>query len=213
MNTAAYRKTPQGEGYLFDVTPAPKVMGGCSGVLLALLILVPISLVAGGLVSVVFSFISVAIMSVAFSFTSIVIITIGRIISIVGNIISVVVGIVVFLKFFKKFDMRKKNHRQPSSFFVSSNAIEVNGKTISKSNIHRVVIRNAYDNTSKIQLTGQTVSTGVGIGHDIRNALEQISYSVDVEAGGKATQLAGGMDEVTANGLLTEVNRILGFNG
>jgi hypothetical protein len=112
---------------------------------------------------------------------------------------------------FLKLDLRKKNHRHPSSFFVSPDMIEINGQRISKASIHRVIIRNAYDKTPRIHLTGQPVPTGVGMGVDIRNALEQISYSVEVEAKGKAMQLAGGMDEVTANGLWTDVSRILGY--
>jgi len=35
---------------------------------------------------------------------------------------------------------------------------------------------------------------------------------LEVEAGGKGTVLAGGMDETTAFGLLTDVSRVLGFN-
>lgn len=175
MKQAEYVKTAKGDGYQFQVTPAPKASGGCAGILFSLLLAV-----LGGLL---FAIINKYLAYVAF------------------------IGIAVWA--FLKLDLRKKNHRKPSSFFVSPRAIEVNEQSIAKESIHRIIIRNAYDKTPRIQLTGQPVSTGVGIGHDLRNALEQISYSVDVEAGGKATQLAGGMDEVTANGLLTEINRIL----
>ncbi|WP_153798451.1 hypothetical protein [Foetidibacter luteolus] len=133
------------------------------------------------------------------------------ILSAVSSILSVIAFIGIAAWCFLKMDMRKKNHRHPSSFSVYPGYIEVNGQKLVRENIHRVIIKNAYDKTPRLHLTGQTVPTGVGIGHDIRNMLEQISYSVDVEAGGKATQLAGGMDDVTANGLLTEVNQILGF--
>jgi hypothetical protein len=178
MKQAEYRKTQQGDGYQFHVTPAPKVLGGCSGIFFILLLAFVGAMLAGAILNQYLA-------------------------------ILVFIGIAVFA--FLKMDMRKKNHRNPSTFFVDTNKIEVNGQTIEKSSIHRIIIRNAYDNSPKIQLTGQTVPTGVGVGHDIRNALEQISYSVDIEANGKATQLAGGMDEVTANGLYTEVCRILGI--
>ncbi|HEX5152610.1 MAG TPA: hypothetical protein VFW07_14265 [Parafilimonas sp.] len=177
MKTAEYTKTPSGEGYLFHVTPAPKVIGGCAGVLFILLI----------------AFLG------------------GMIVSGISSILSAVLFIGIATWCFLKLDMRKKNHRSPSSFTVYSNSIEVNGQKLLKENIHRVIIRNAYDKTPKIQLTGQTVPTGVGIGYDIRNMLEQISYSVDAEAGGKAIQLAGGMDEVTAFGLRTEICQITGL--
>lgn len=175
MKNAEYSKTAKGGGYLFHVTPAPKVIGGCSGVFFILLL--------ASLASLILSSVNYILAAVLF------------------------IGIVAWG--FLKMDMRKKNHRRPSSFFVSPDIIEVNGQSISTGSIHRVIIRNAYDKTPRIQLTGGTVPTGVGIGYDIKNMLEQISYSVDVEAGGKATQLAGGMDDVTANGLLTEVNQIL----
>lgn len=178
MKQAEYRKTQKGDGYQFQVTPAPKVLGGCSGIFFILLLAFLGAMLVGAVVNETLA-------------------------------ILVFVGIAVLA--FLKLDLRKKNHRNPSTFFVSPNIIEVNGQRIEKSNIHRVVIRNAYDKSPNIQLTGQTVPTGVGVGYDIRKALEQISYSVDIEAGGKATQLAGGMDDVTANGLFTEVSQILGF--
>ena len=34
MKTASYNKTPQGDGFLFNVTPAPKTSGGCAGMFL-----------------------------------------------------------------------------------------------------------------------------------------------------------------------------------
>ena len=175
MKQAEYKKTTRGDGYLFEITPAPKTLGGCAGIFLIVLL----------------SFMGAILLS-----------SINYTLAYIGFF-----GIAVLA--FLKLDLRKKSHRRPSSFFVSPRAIEVNGQSIPKSSIHRIIIRNAYDNVAKIQLTGQTVSTGVGVGHDIRHALEQISYSVNVEAGGKATQLAGGMDEVTANGLFTEVSKII----
>lgn len=177
MKQAAYTKTTRGEGYEFQVTPAPKAMGGCAGIFFILLI----------------AFLGALLLS-AINMT-------------LGYVAFIGIAVLSFLK----LDLRKKNHRHASSFFVGPDGVEVNGQNIMKSNIHRIIIRNAYDKNPKIQLTGQTVPTGVGIGYDIRNALEQISYSVDIEAGGKATQLAGGMDEVTANGLFTEVGQILGL--
>jgi hypothetical protein len=178
MKQAEFSKTPQGDGFLFQVTPAPKASGGCVGVIFNLLL----ALLGGLLCLIVSKFLAF----VAF------------------------IGIAVWA--FMKLDLRKKSHRKPSSFFVSADAIETGGQRISKTSIHRIIIRNAYDNTPKTQFTGQPVSTGVVVGQGLRNTLEQISYSLNVEAGGKATQLAGGMDEVTAYGLFTEVSQILGLS-
>ena len=135
----------------------------------------------------------------------------AMILSAVNTVVATIVFIGIVAWGFLKMDMRKKNHRHPSSFFVNPDIIEVNGQNISAASIHRLIIRNAYDKSPELQLTGQTIPTGVGVGYDIRKMLEQISYSLDVEAGGKAIQLAGGMDDVTANGLFTEVRQILGL--
>ncbi|TDD94125.1 hypothetical protein [Flavobacterium cellulosilyticum] len=177
MKTAEYSKSAKGEGFQFNVTPAPKIIGGCAGIMFILLL--------AFFVAMILSTINTVVGTIAF------------------------IGIAAWG--FLKMDMRKKNHRRPSSFFVNPEKIEVNGQNISTSSIHRLIIRNAYDKSPNIQLTGQTVPTGVGIGYDIRNMLEQISYSLEVETGGKATQLAGGMDDVTANGLYTDVSQVLGL--
>lgn len=179
MKTASYTLTPQQDGYLFHVTPAPKVVGGCAGVFFML--------------------------------------TLSALGAIICGAIHPGLGFIVFptllVLCLVKLDFRKKNHRHPSSFFVNHDAIQSNGQHIARSSIHRIIIRNAYDNTPRIVLTGQTISTGTAVGHDIRHMMEQISFSVDVEAGGKAVQLAGGMDEVTAFGLFKEVTRTMGLDG
>jgi len=178
MKTAEYQKTAKGDGYQFHVTPAPKVIGGFSGVLFILLL----------------AFMGYIILSS------------------VNSILAAAAFIGIVAWAFLKMDMRKKNHRSSSSFFVSPSTIEVNGQNISASAIHKLGMQNAYDKSPDLQLTGQTIPTGVGIGYDIKKMLKEISYSVVVEAGGKATQLAGGMDEVTAYGLRTEVRQILGLS-
>lgn len=178
MKQAEYQKTQKGDGFEFHVTPAPRALGGCSGIFFIVLLAFLGAMLVGSMVNQTLAYI-------------------------------VFVGIAAWA--YLKMDLRKKNHRLPSTFFVSPNAVEINGQTIAKSNIHRIIVRNAYDDSPEIQLTGQTVPTGVGAGVDIRKALEQISYSLNVEAGGKATQLAGGMDKVSVFGLYTEVTGILGM--
>ena len=44
-----------------------------------------------------------------------------------------------------------------------------------------------------------------------RAKVAQIANALTLEGGGKATVLAGGMDEVTAYGLLRDVSRAIGF--
>jgi hypothetical protein len=46
-----------------------------------------------------------------------------------------------------------------------------------------------------------------------RARAKAVSYMLCAEAGGRSTTLAGGMTEVTAHGLMTDVSRILGLPG
>jgi len=207
MKTASYTKTPQGDGFLFNVTPAPRALGGCSGIIVA----IPIILFKGG-----GGLKSKLILIPIFIIATFLFLNYGGIDALeylwILPVIALILYIPSYLKAYKNLDLRKPNHKAPSSFTVSPEYIEVLGQKFNKADIHRIIIRNAYDKEPKVILTGGTVPTGVGLGHDIRNALEQISYSLDIEAGGRATQLAGGMDEVTVHGLMTDVSRILGFS-
>lgn len=178
MKQGSYQKTQLGNGYLFNVTPAPKVTGGCAGVFL----FVMLGFVGGLIIGMIFN----------------------ELLGIVGGI-----GIIIYS--FMKWDLRKKDHRNPTSFTVTPDSVEVNGAKIQKKDIHRIIIRNAYSNVPKIQLTGQTISTGTAMGHDLRVMLEQISNGVFVESGGRAYMLAGGLDEVTAFAIYSDINQILNF--
>ena len=195
MATAEYIKIPIDAGFRFNVTPAPKALGGCAGIIVVLVLSLlgsfPVGFVALLVLSPIISWMSYDVREVVIMLIC----------------IASFIGVTYFI--FKKLDFRKKNHKKPSEFTVRPDALQVDGKTVLKADIHRIIVRNAYEDTPRIELTGQPISTGTGIGIDIRNALERISYSVNVETGGKAIQLAGGLDETTAFGLLTEVKRIL----
>ena len=45
-----------------------------------------------------------------------------------------------------------------------------------------------------------------------RATIAKVSWILCAEAGGRSTPLGGGMSEVTAYGLLTDVTKILGLN-
>jgi hypothetical protein len=109
-------------------------------------------------------------------------------------------------------DGRPAPHRTVSRFRVSPQAIELQGRTFSKRDIHRLLLRNGKTSheSSLVIVPGQpgAVSAAAREQHDARVA--QVCYGLTVEAGGKAYLLAGGMDETTAFGLLQEVTRILG---
>ncbi len=110
-------------------------------------------------------------------------------------------------------DLRPAEHRSPSTFRVTPDAIESKGQTWKKADIHRLIVKNGITNNVRA-LPGVMVEvptmTAAGAAHRMQVSLT--ANALEVEAGGKATVLAGGMDETTAFGLLTDVSRVLGLN-
>jgi hypothetical protein len=106
-------------------------------------------------------------------------------------------------------------YRAPAKFRVSKSGVEVNGNTIPKDAIHRVIVRNhvrqaagdviivadAHPNSGQ-----QNVVAGMNWAV---SKLGPISYRVDVEARGVPTTLAGGLTEPTAAAIMTDVNKTL----
>lgn len=115
-------------------------------------------------------------------------------------------------------------YRQKSKIEISPTEIVANEKRIPVTDIHRLIIRN--------HITGLELPSGVpvvtgnfgaaagatigAIGLHIQKGqlekLSKVSYRVDVESGGRATTLAGGLDETTSYGLMREIGDHLGFN-
>lgn len=110
-------------------------------------------------------------------------------------------------------DLRPPEYRSPSTFRVTPDAIESKGQTWRKADIHRLIIKNGI---TKSVATAPGVFVEVpammaaGAAHRMQVSLT--ANGLEVESGGKAHVLAGGMDETTAFGLLTDVSRVLGFN-
>ncbi|WP_337170159.1 hypothetical protein [Gemmatimonas aurantiaca] len=133
--------------------------------------------------------------------------------AVVNETVGMLVGVGVFAWCLLKVDFRPKLHRTPSSFVVSPDGITVKGMLYPAADIHHLAIRNHYDRSQEIVLTGQTISTGTGMGVDIKHALQQVTYLLQLEVGGKAHVLAAGLDETTARGLHTDVLRAMGAQG
>lgn len=107
-------------------------------------------------------------------------------------------------------DQRPKDHRGPSSFRVTSDQIESNGRTFKKDEIHRLILKNGItDKELPVQQWTTNRNEMAGMAH--RAKLSTVANSLNVETGGKSHLLAGGMDETTAYGLLTDVSKVLGW--
>lgn len=109
-------------------------------------------------------------------------------------------------------DQRPIAHKSKAMFRVSSSAIEANNRTFNKADIHRLIIQNGVTkNLISETLAIRSESPGAAIGRAYGEKLATVAHSLDVESGGKAYILAGGMDETTAYGLMTDVRKIIGF--
>lgn len=104
------------------------------------------------------------------------------------------------------------------TFVVSPTAIETNGTTITRQQLHRLIVRNGVPDIQggAVAVNTGTMLTAMEAGAANDRAVNRaraimVSYMVCAEAGGRSYTLAGGMNEVTANGLMTDVSRILGL--
>jgi hypothetical protein len=108
-------------------------------------------------------------------------------------------------------------YRTPARFRITSSGIEVNGTTIPKDAIHRVVVRNHVLKSAENviiapvvpgQPSGGQGNVLAGMNWAVQK-LGPISYRVDVEARGVPTTLAGGLTEPTASAIAMDINQKL----
>jgi len=101
------------------------------------------------------------------------------------------------------------------TFVVSPTSIETSGGVISREALHRLIVRNGVPDVQEaVMVNTGSVYSGMAAGAQNdrmanRAKASAVSYMLCAEAGGRATTLGGGMTEVTAHGLLTDVSRIL----
>jgi hypothetical protein len=108
-------------------------------------------------------------------------------------------------------DMRPAAHRNPSRFTVSATAVESNGQTFPKDDIHRLIIKNGISNDVVPNVMFK-VNTSTGMGAIQRVKVSKVANALELETGGKAYMLAGGMDQTTAFGLFHDVSKVLGLS-
>ena len=107
-------------------------------------------------------------------------------------------------------DLRPKATRKAASFKVTPDAIEADGKSFKKGDIHRILLKNSITD-KELPMEMYTTNTNQAAGMAFRAQTSMIANTLNVEMGGKSNVIAGGMDDTTAYGLLTDVSKILGF--
>lgn len=130
-------------------------------------------------------------------------------------VFAAILGALIWARM-KIFPQARK-YRSASTFGVAPDQVTVDGRTLLRQDIHRAVIRNhvlAGDNPSTFVTLHQGIGALTGAAGAAANAkfkghLADISYRVDVEAGGVPHTLAGGLTESTAFAILSDVSSIL----
>ncbi len=139
--------------------------------------------------------------------------------------------LLIFTALIPYMHSRKKTlgNRFQHEFSVNKSGIVKDGNLVPSDRIHRLIIRNPISKIERPYGVGVAGAFGIGagvtgviggsnaalgqLGNKIErkrlDKLESISYELHVEAGGKATKIAHGLDEVCANGLLEDTMRTL----
>jgi hypothetical protein len=133
--------------------------------------------------------------------------------SFIGGLIAA--GFVYGAMYLLMHSKQATQYRTPARFRVSKTGIEVNGNSIPKDAIHRIIVRNHVLKAASevIVVANPNVNSGqqnvvAGMNWAI-SKLGPISYRVDAEARGVPTTLAGGLTEPTASAIMMDVNKAL----
>jgi len=118
----------------------------------------------------------------------------------IGIFYSIVAAICLVVAF---RDPRPKPHRTAVTFRVSPDGVQVDSDTFRASDIRGCRMENLYNQVFGSGLLG-------GIGNSRTQSMRRVAFYLEVQAGSLKRVLAGGLNEATANELLTEMNAILG---
>lgn len=224
--TASYSKSSVADGTQFKVTPASSPDAGFSFARLFL------SSMATGVIAAVAS---VVLGPIYLAFRGMLdFIGLGVVADVLGLAAYAVISIFILVKVYKWFSgwvLRtdaKVRHAYDVEMLVNSKGISVTGTNqfLARQDIHRLVLKNGIDTSIELPMTnmavaGSAVTVGAmaasnaitnglaAIANAKRRAVAAVSYQVSVEAGGVSHTVAGGLTEVCAYGLMTDIDRAL----
>jgi hypothetical protein len=222
---ASYTKSIGPDGVRFKIVPGSSPDAGFS---LARLLLCAVpayifaAIVAGLFGQVIFSVVGV--------FGE----TLGKL---AAFLVMVAVAVAFFYGWFKCYRwfnawyLRKQGagrHAYDAELLVNAAGLTVLGtkQFLRSDDIHRLVIKNAFDDSVEMPLSGYVaVGSPMAVGaaaaanamtntvailaNNKRRAMARISYFVTIEAGGVSHKIAGGLTEVCAHGVMTDIGRAL----
>lgn len=134
-------------------------------------------------------------------------------------------------RWFNRWYLRKQaegRHAYDVELLVNAAGLRVlgTGQFLRSEDIHRLVIKNAFDDAVEMPLSGYVaVGSPMAVGaaaaanamtntvailaNNKRRAMARISYFVTAEAGGVSHKIAGGLTDVCAHGVMTDIGRAL----
>ena len=226
---ASYSKSTGPDGVRLKVIPASSPQAGFSiarlilSGFLAYFALVIVGGILGSILSPILMGILGVLGSTGFEIAGLLTVAVGS-----------VVGLFLWFKTYKWFTgwyfrtQAKTRHAYDVELLVNASGIKnlATNHFISRDDIHRMVLKNGFDGSVDIPMTnmavaGSALTVGtMAAGHAITNgfvavanakkrAVAAVSYQVAVEAGGVSHLVAGGMNDVCAHGLMTEIERAL----
>ncbi|HRH85112.1 MAG TPA: hypothetical protein PK210_12815 [Bacteroidia bacterium] len=124
-----------------------------------------------------------------------------------GHTFLAVITFVVVIFLIRRFTGNKApKGRVDKTFVVTPDSVKIDGKTFTKENIQRIIIRNAFDNLHN-NFSGEMRQ----MAERTYQGAASVNYRVDIESNGTPITIAVGLNEPTANAILTDVCGILGM--
>ncbi|SRR5690606_2331349 len=124
-----------------------------------------------------------------------------------GHPILAVLAFALVILLIRKFTRGKEPaNRIDRTFVVTHDSIKIDGKTFTKENIQRIIIRNGFDEL-------HTNFTGYyrQLAESQYKGAASVNFRVDIESNGTPLSIAIGLNEPTANAIFTDVCNILGM--
>jgi hypothetical protein len=105
-----------------------------------------------------------------------------------------------------------ENYRSSGgTFVVSPSGLETSTGIINREQLHRVTLTNGIPRAGDDGVVVEAGTTAADAVTFWQRTVRPVAWKLCAEAGGRSTTLAGGMNDVTARGLLTDVSKLLGL--
>jgi hypothetical protein len=102
-------------------------------------------------------------------------------------------------------------HRIAKTFIVNANGITLNGKTYKKEDIQFISVRNPLLTEQSSPYVQRGYEGYANAAHNQKSLAATVNYWVVMETNGNPVFLGCGLNELTANAIMSDVSNILGL--